>query len=83
MISRKAVGIRMNSAVAINARIFTSIISVFFTSQYNNSGFNPIEMIKLSPLNSIDELTLDDIIKFDQYHEQYQTYQINSLSRIE
>jgi hypothetical protein len=33
MISRKAVGIRMKSAVAINARIFTSIISVFVTSQ--------------------------------------------------
>lgn len=63
MISRKAVGIRMNSAVAINARIFTSIISVFLL--HNNSGFNPIEMINLSPINSIDELTLDDIIKLD------------------
>lgn len=28
MISRKAVGTKMNSAVAINARIFTSIISI-------------------------------------------------------
>lgn len=30
MISRKAVGTRMNSAVAINARILTSIISSVF-----------------------------------------------------
>jgi len=30
MISRKAVGTRINSAVAINARIFTSIISSVF-----------------------------------------------------
>lgn len=49
MISRKAVGTRMNSAVAINARIFTSIILSFFLLQ-NNSGFNPIEMINVSPV---------------------------------
>ena len=59
----------MNSAVAINARIFTSIISsVFFISQYNNSGFNPIEMINLSPVNSMNALPIDDI-ESDQYHE--------------
>jgi len=58
----------MNSAVAINARIFTSIISFFFISQYNNSGFNPIEMINLSPVNSMNALPIDDI-ESDQYHE--------------
>lgn len=42
----------MKSAVAINARIFTSIISLFFLFG-NNSGFNPIEMINLSPVNSM------------------------------
>jgi hypothetical protein len=67
MISRKAVGTRMNSAVAINARIFTSIISSFFLL-HNNSGFNPIEMINLSPGNSMNELSLNDI-ESDQYHE--------------
>jgi|GEM_PF-5297009 len=57
----------MNSAVAINARIFTSIISSFFLL-HNNSGFNPIEMINLSPGNSMNELSLNDI-ESDQYHE--------------
>ena len=57
----------MNSAVAINARIFTSIISSFFLLR-NNSGFNPIEMINLLPLNSMNELPLDDL-ESDQYHE--------------
>ena len=46
----------MNSAVAINARIFTSIISLFFLLR-NNSGFNPIEMINLSLVNSMQWLT--------------------------
>lgn len=67
MISRKAVGTRMNSAVAINARIFTSIISSVFLLR-NNSGFNPIEMINLSPVNSMNELPLDDL-ESNQYHE--------------
>ena len=67
MISRKAVGTRMNSAVAINATIFTSIISSFFLL-HNNSGFNPIEIINLSPVNSMNELLLDDL-ESDQYHE--------------
>lgn len=67
MISIKAVGTRMNSAVAINARIFTSIISSVFLLR-NNSGFNPIEMINLSPVNSMNELPLDDL-ESDQYHE--------------
>jgi len=49
MISRKAVGTRMNSAVAIKARILTSIISSFFLL-HNNSGFGPIERINLLPL---------------------------------
>lgn len=57
----------MNSAVAINARIFTSIISSFFFF-YNNSGFNPIEMINLSPVNSMNALPIDDL-ESDQYHE--------------
>ena len=57
----------MNSAVAINARIFTSIISSFFLL-HNNSGFNPIEMINLSPGNSMIELSLNDL-ESDQYHE--------------
>jgi len=57
----------MNSAVAIKARIFTSIISSFFLL-HNNSGFNPIEMINLSPGNSMNELSLNDI-ESDQYHE--------------
>lgn len=56
----------MNSAVAINARIFTSIISSFFLF-YNNSGFNPIEMINLSPVNSMNALSIDDL-ESDQYH---------------
>lgn len=57
MISRKAVGTRMNSAVAINARILTSIIlSVFLLG--NNSGFNPLEMINLSSVNSINYLSM-------------------------
>lgn len=44
----------MNSAVAINARIFTSIISSFhFELIRNNSGLNPRELINLSPVNSI------------------------------
>lgn len=44
----------MNSAVAINARILTSIISSFhFSLIGNNSGFNPIEMINLSSVNSM------------------------------
>lgn len=67
MISRKAVGTRMNSAVAINARILTSIISSVFLVR-NNSGFNPLEMINLSPVNSMNELPLDDL-ESDQYHE--------------
>lgn len=67
MISRKAVGTRMNSAVAINARIFTSMISSVFLLR-NNSGFNPLEMIILSFVNSMNELALDDI-ESDQYHE--------------
>lgn len=67
MISRKAVGTRMNSAVAINARIFTSMISSVFLLR-NNSGFNPLEMIILSFVNSMNELALDDIAS-DQYHE--------------
>ena len=67
MISRKAVGTRMNSAVAINARIFTSISSSFFLL-HNNSGFNPIEMINLSPINSMNELPLNDL-ESDQDHE--------------
>jgi len=52
MISKKAVGTKMNSAVAINARILTSIISSFFFI-HNNSGSNPIEMINLSPVRSM------------------------------
>ena len=57
MISRKAVGTRMNSAVAINARIFTSIIlSVFLLD--NNSGFNPLEMINISSVNSMNYLSM-------------------------
>ena len=67
MISRKAVGTRMNSAVAINARILTSIISSVFLLR-NNSGFNPLEMINLSAVNSMNELPLDDL-ESDQYHE--------------
>lgn len=67
MISRKAVGTRMNSAVAINARILTSIISSVFLLR-NNSGFNPIEMINLFSVNSMNELPLDDL-ESDQYHE--------------
>lgn len=67
MISRKAVGTKMNSAVAINARIFTSIISSFFLF-HNNSGFNPIEMIHLLPVNSMNALPIDDL-ESDQYHE--------------
>ena len=55
MISRKAVGTRMNSAVAINARIFTSIISSVFLL-HNNFRSNPLEMINLSSVNSMDEL---------------------------
>lgn len=43
----------MNSAVAINARIFTSIISMFYFFSIKNSGFNPIEMINLSLVNSM------------------------------
>lgn len=58
----------MNSAVAINARIFTSIISSFFFLLCNNSGFNPIEMINLLPVDSMNELPLDDL-ESDQYHE--------------
>lgn len=57
----------MNSAVAINARIFTSMISSVFLLR-NNSGFNPLEMIILSFVNSMNELALDDI-ESDQYHE--------------
>ena len=57
----------MKSAVAINARILTSIISSVFLLR-NNSGFNPIEMINLSPVNSMNELPLDDL-ESDQYHE--------------
>ena len=56
----------MNSAVAINARILTSITSLFFF--HNNSGFNPIEMINLSPVNSMNALPIDDL-ESDQYHE--------------
>lgn len=67
MISRKAVGTRMNNAVAINARIFTSIISSVFLLR-NNSGFNPLEMKNLSSVNSMTELSLD-AIESDQYHE--------------
>ena len=67
MISRKAVGTRMNSAVAINARILTSIISSVFLLR-NNSGFNPLEMINLSSVNSMNELPLEDL-ESDQYHE--------------
>ena len=67
MISRKAVGIRMNSAVAINARIFTSIISSVFLLR-NNSGFNPLEMINFSSLNSINKVPFNDL-ESDQYHE--------------
>jgi hypothetical protein len=67
MISRNAVGTRMNSAVAINARIFTSMISLVFLLR-NNSGFNPLEMIILSFVNSMNELPLDDL-ESDQYHE--------------
>ena len=67
MISRKAVGTRMKSAVAINARIFTSIISSVFLL-HNNSGFNPIEMINLSSVNSMNELPFNDL-EWNQYHE--------------
>lgn len=67
MISRKAVGTRMNNAVAINARIFTSIISLVFLLR-NNSGFNPLEMRNLSSVNSMNELPLNDL-ESDQYHE--------------
>lgn len=42
----------MKSAVATNARMFTSIISSVLYFE-NNSGFNPIEMINLSSVNSI------------------------------
>lgn len=67
MISKKAVGTRMNSAVAINARIFTSIILSVFLLR-NNSGFNPLEMRNLSSVvNSMNQLTLDDL-ESDQYH---------------
>ncbi|KAJ6800421.1 photosystem II protein M [Iris pallida] len=51
MISKKAVGTKLNSAVAIGARILTSII--FFFSFHNNSGSNPIDMINLTPINSM------------------------------
>lgn len=57
----------MNNAVAINARIFTSIISSVFLLR-NNSGFNPLEMKKFSSVNSMTELPLDTI-ESDQYHE--------------
>lgn len=70
MISKKEVGTRMNSAVAINARIFTSIIESFYTSQYqNNSGFNPLELI----LNRISIMNFQDLI----------VYLIDSSLRIE
>lgn len=50
----------MNSAVAINARIFTSIIESFYTSQYkNNSGFNPLELI-LNRKNQYHEFPRSD-----------------------
>jgi hypothetical protein len=40
----------MNNAVAINARILTSITSLFFF--HNNSGCNPMERKKGYPVNS-------------------------------
>ncbi|CAN6801425.1 unnamed protein product [Brassica oleracea] len=48
----------MKSAVAINARILTSIIKsfiiyFFFFFLWNISGFNPIEMRNLSLVNSL------------------------------
>ena len=67
MISRKAVGTRMNSAVAINARILTSIISSFFLL-HHNSGFGPIERLNLLPLFKFNKKYLD-YLEFDQYHE--------------
>lgn len=57
----------MNSAVAINARIFTSIISSFFYFIINNSGSDPIEILNLYPVNSMGEIHPDDI-ESDQYH---------------
>jgi len=53
----------MNSAVAINARIFTSIISSFrFSLLHNNSGFNPIKdeksfSSKFNGMNSISMIS--------------------------
>jgi hypothetical protein len=41
----------MNNAVAINARILTSITSLFFFF-HNNSGCNPMERKKGYPVNS-------------------------------
>jgi len=46
----------MKSAVAINARILTSIIKsfiIYFFFLWNISGFNPIEMRNLSLVNSL------------------------------
>ena len=64
----------MNSAVAINARILTSIISLFFLLR-NNSGSNPIEIRNFTPVKEIlllsiqwDELNSDDT-ESDQYYE--------------
>jgi hypothetical protein len=42
----------MNNAVAINARIFTSITSLFIYFFHNNSGCNPMERKKGYPVNS-------------------------------
>jgi hypothetical protein len=41
----------MNSVVAINARILTSITSLFFIFN-NNSGCKPVERKKGYPVNS-------------------------------
>lgn len=66
MIRRKVVCTRMNSAIAINARIYFHNLIGFLLC--NNLEFNPIEMINLTPVNSINELPLDDL-ELDQYHE--------------
>lgn len=51
----------MKSVVAINARIFTSIGRFVFLYFAITSGFNPIEMINLSPRNSMGRFQFDDI----------------------
>lgn len=68
----------MNNAVAINARILTSINSFFF---HNNSGCNPMERKKGYPVNSRGALDSDNTESI-QYYE-YWIYQINSWLIVE